>query len=513
MAYKLTRMETVQQIITLHSQGEGVKKIARILGVSRNTVRKYLRLWAEWSTSSQDTVDITDLYSDSQSHLELKKHQALEAQFGLMITELKRVGVTRYLLWEEYRNKHPDGYSYSRFCAKLKAYMARLDVTIRFTHKYGDVLSVDYTGKKLHWVDQRTGEVHHCEVLVCTLPASGYTYAVALASQKQEDFVHGINLALQYFGGLPQIVQSDNLKSFVIKSDRYEPTFNELALQLAKYYGIELQAARSGKPKDKAHVERHVAIVYHQIYGPLRDEQYHSIEALNRAIRARLQILNEKNYQGKSHSRKDLYEQERASLRPLPQQLFEIQRSTRAKVQRNYHVVLGQDKHQYSVPYHHVGKHTEVIYNSRQVEIYHGVERIALHKRDRRPHGYTTDPAHMPQQHSRYLEQKGWDAKYFKRQAQQVGPDTLWAVSKILDSKSFVEQTYRTCLGILSLRKKYGSQRLEQASKRARVTGRVNYQILSNILKNQMDKAPILSHPTLFAVPRHDNIRGPDEYT
>jgi len=506
-------MEIVKEIIALYRQGNGIKKISRILGVSKNTVKKYLRLWAERSDPKQADIDIKDLYSDSHSHAEVLKHQELETQFSTMLTELKRVGVTRYLLWEEYKVQHPTGYSYSRFCAKLKAYRARLDVTIRLTHKYGDVLSVDYTGKKLHWVDERTGEVHMCEVLVCTLPASGYTYAVALGSQKQEDFVQGINLALQYFGGLPQIVQSDNLKSFVIKSDRYEPTFNQLALQLAKYYGIELQAARSGKPKDKAHVERHVSLVYHQIYGPLRDEQYHSIEALNRAIRARLQILNEKNYQGKNHSRKDLYEQEQASLRPLPQQLFEVQRSTRAKVQRNYHVVLGQDKHQYSVPYHHVGKYTEVIYNSRQVEIYQGIERIALHKRDMRPHGYTTDPEHMPDQHSRYLEQKGWDGEYFKSQAKDVGPDTLWAVTKVLDSKTFVEQTYRSCLGILSLRKKYGLERLEQASKRAKVTGRVNYQILANILKNQMDKAPIISEPTLFTMPHHDNIRGPDQYT
>ena len=153
------------------------------------------------------------------------------------------------------------------------------------------------------------------------------------------------------------------------------------------------------------HVERHVRIVYNRLYGPLRNEIFHSIEEINRAFLPKLEEHNEKNYQGLDHSRKDLFEKdEKPLLLPLPSEMFEIKKSTRAKVQRNYHVILGEDKHQYSVPYQYIGKTTEVIYTSKYVEVYLGIERIAIHSRDRRKHGYSTFPDHMPEKHKKYLE-------------------------------------------------------------------------------------------------------------
>jgi len=307
MAYKPTRMDTIKRIIELHDSGYSIKRIGRTIGVSKNTVKKYLRRY------ELDKVDVSASFQNElpkfllgiKHQQEIERENRLQDKLTSIVKDLKRVGVTRHLLWEEYKAEDPDGFSYSRFCKKIKSFKAKQDVTLRLDHKNGYALTVDFAGKKLYWIDKHTGEVHYCEILVCTLPASGYTFAYALPSQKQEDFVHGLNEALRYIGGLPKVILSDNLKSFVIKSDRYEPTFNKLSQQLASYYGIELQATRSGKPKDKAHVERHVAIVYNQIYGPLRDQEFHSISALNSAIQKQLEVLNEKNYQGKDYSRKE----------------------------------------------------------------------------------------------------------------------------------------------------------------------------------------------------------------
>ena len=514
MAYKPTRMDKIKRIIELQQEGKSIKKTAKILGISKNTVRKYLRRCQEHKIDicNDESVKVSNLLLGNDTSEEIAREAQLQADLPRIVQELKRVGVTRQLLWSEYKQKEPEGYSYGRFCARIKAYKAKQDVTLRLEHENGYALTVDYAGKKLHYIDKRTGEVQYCEVLVCTLPASGYTYACAVGSQKQEDFVHGINQALMYIGGLPKVILSDNLKSFVIKADRYEPTFNQLSIQLASYYGVELQATRSGKPKDKAHVERHVAIVYNTIYGPLRDEEFFSIEALNRAISKQLDKLNSTNYQGRDYSRSDLFVEEKADLRPLPVRLFEQQKSTRAKVQRNYHVILGEDKHQYSVPYQYVHANSEIVYTRQSVEIYIDQTRIAVHKRDRRPYGYSTLPIHMPEKHVKYLEQKGWDAAYFKKQAEQIGPDTLWAISTMLDSKSLIEQTYNACLGVLSLGKKYTKQRLEAASSKARTTHRVNYQILSNILKNNMDKLTTNEEAKVFKIEEHENIRGAHEY-
>jgi transposase len=507
-------MDKIKRIMELQKEGCSIKQIARTLRMSKNTVKKYLRRCQSLDLDLEaDHIILSEgLYGEADAAA-LARENRFDAMLPRLAKELKRVGVTRHLLWEEYMTTDPEGYSYSRFCARLKAHRMTQDITLRMEHKNGYALTVDYAGKKLSYVDLSTGQVHYCEVLVCTLPASGYTYAVAVPSQRQEDFVMAINGALKYIGGLPKVILSDNLKSFVVKADRYEPRFNELSLQLASHYGVDLQATRAGKPKDKAHVERHVAIVYNKIYGPLRDEVYHSIEQINGAIADRLTVLNGTKYQGKDYSRSDMFAIEKEDLRPLPTSLFKLQKSTRAKVQRNYHVVLGEDKHQYSVPYRYVGKQSEIVYTRDHVEVYIDHIRIAVHPRDRRPHGYSTTTSHMPEKHVKYLEQKGWDAAYFKRQAEAIGPNTLWIVSTMLESKLFIEQTYNACLGVLGLGRKYGHERLEKSAARARQTRRASYQVLSNILKNNMDKREDDHQAKIFRIQDHVNIRGAQEYT
>lgn len=494
MAYKPLRMEKIKLIKDYYSQGYSKSKISRIMGLSRNTVKKYLSTSVE--TIKDDSV----------------RDKILKSLFPKLMSELGRVGVTRWILWEEYIGLYPDGFSYSRFCRKLAAYKKQQDVTLRIEHRAGEVMSVDFAGKKMPWVD-KSGTIHYAEVLVCSFPYSAYTYAIALPSQKQEYFVEGINAALLYFGGLPKVIQSDNLKSYVIKADRYEPTFNELCIQLSSYYGIDLSATRVAKPKDKASVERHVGIVYNRLYAPLRDQQFSNINQINHAFGPQLEKHNGMLMQGKTYSRKDRFEtEERPHLAALPPAMFEVKKSTRAKVQRNYHVILGEDWHQYSVPFKYVGKQCDIEYTNSQVEIYCGPERIAVHRRDRRRQGYSTFAVHMPEKHKKYLEQRGWDADYFKAQATKIGPNTRWAMEQILESKRLIEQTYNTCLGVLRLAKKYSAQRLEAACTKARTTHRINYQILSNILKNNMDQMEPDRQGKLFSIQPHENIRGSDHY-
>jgi hypothetical protein len=365
----------------------------------------------------------------------------------------------------------------------------------------------------LHWIDRTTGELISCEVLVCTLPYSGYTFAYAVGSQRQEDFIEAINAAFLFFGGLPAVLLSDNLKSYVKKANRYEPTFTDLCIQLSTHYGVELDATRAGKPKDKGSVERHVAIVYNRIFGPLRDREFFSLSEINEAINRQLEDLNDRKFQGRSYSRKDKFdEEEKQFLQELPSEIFEIKRSVYAKVQRNYHVVLGEDKHQYSVPYQYIGKKTQVIYTSKTVEIYLGITRITSHRRDRRKYGYSTFAAHMPEKHKKYTESRGWDANYFRIQADRLGPSTRWAIDQILASKQLIEQTYNACLGLLRLKDKYDAERLENACAKAKTTHRASYGIIRNILKNGMDKLPTSTQPELFDIPKHHNIRGPSAY-
>lgn len=515
MAYKPTRMKQIRQIIIYHQEQFSIRKISRLMGMSKNTVKQYIRRFEDRGLSLEDLNNeelSKDLYRPEQKKLDPRELD-IQKRLAKLNKELGRVGVTRELLWEEYIREYPEGFSYSRFCRKLRQYRKIQDSTIRMEHQAAHKMQADFAGKKIPWIDKDTGEEHYAEVLVCTLPFSGHTFVYAVASQKQEYFIEGLNQAFLFYGGVPQVLLSDNLKSYVTLADRYEPTFSELCIQLSRHYGIDLEATRVGKPKDKGHVEKHVNIIYNRLYGPLRNEVFHSIDEINLALKVELDKHNRKNYQGKDYSRSDLFQKdEKEHLQVLPTKTFEIIKSTKAKVQRNYHVILGEDKHQYSVPFQYIGKSTQIQYTLKTVEVYVGVEKIAHHSRDRRNHAYTTLPGHMPEKHKKYLDQKGWDKEYFIKQAQKIGSDTVWAIEQILASKCIIEQSYNACLGLLRLEKKYSKERLEKACSRARNAHRISYGIVKNILQKNLDQVPFKKEPDLFSIPEHNNIRGADHY-
>jgi hypothetical protein len=203
---------------------------------------------------------------------------------------------------------------------------------------------------------------------------------------------------------------------------------------------------------------------------------------------------------------------EKPILKPLPEEPFILKHTSMAKVQKNYHVILGEDWHQYSVPDQYIGKQTKIIYDSDEVEIYLGLQRIAAHKRDYRRHGYTTLKEHMPEKHKKYQETKGWDADFFLRKGKELGKCSFEIMRRILESKTFTEQAYNACLGLLRLSDRYGKDRLENACKRATGSPRVSYRLIDNILSNNLDKQ-IEDQTELFtSISDHENLRGPQAY-
>jgi hypothetical protein len=274
-----------------------------------------------------------------------------------------------------------------------------------------------------------------------------------------------------------------------------------------------LQATRVAKPKDKASVENMVKTAYTRIYAPLRNDIFHSLEEINDAIRVQLSIHNTKPFQKKSGRRKEIFEQfELPVMNDLPSDLFEIKKTTTAKVQRNYHVFLGEEKNFYSVPYQYAGKKATLIYNTKTVEIYIENQRVTTHSRlshyDR--YCYFTDDAHLPKNHSEWKKAQGYDAAYFLAQAEKIGPATQWAIGQVLLSRIKEVQTYNSCKGILYLGKKYTNERLELACLRCHSAGKTNYSMLKRILQLKLDQ--VTQTPDLFSTPAHDNIRGPEAY-
>lgn len=288
-------MHQIRQILELRQQGISLRKMERLTGFSRNTIRDYVRRAEASGRSLGELLALDDgalagvIFGDeSPAASSDPRWPDLEGRLGALSRELHKTGVTKWLLWEEYRREQPRGYSYTQFSLYLRQFLERQDAVMHLRHSPGEVMMVDFAGDRLRWVDPATGEEHWCEVLVCTLPFSSLTYVEALPSQKQEDFLLGICNALAYFGGVSLSIRCDNLRSAVTKSSRYEPVFTEAFELLCAHYQTTPSAARVGRPRDKASVENAVNKVYQRIYGPLRNEEFHSLAALNAAVRKQL---------------------------------------------------------------------------------------------------------------------------------------------------------------------------------------------------------------------------------
>ena len=512
-------MLQIRRILQLLEQGKSKREISRVIHSGRHTIDGYVTRIEQTGMDLPSLLKLADnnlselLYSNLPESKPDHRYEDLKNRLDYFLKELKRKGVTKLLLWEEYKQEVEDAYSYPQFCEHLKTQERRNGVTMHFEHLPGERVQIDFAGKPLSYIDRLTGEIITCPVLVCVFPYSGYSYVEALPSAIQEHLFAALCRCMSYFGGVPQNVLSDNMSQFVSKSNRYEPQFTRTCEQWSVHYSTTLSATRVAKPKDKPTVENLVHLAYMRIYARLRNETFFSLKELNVGILKYLHDHNQKPFQKRSYSRSERYlEDELPLLKSLPSEPFVLKHTASAKVQKNYHVILGEDWHQYSVPYQYVGKETKIIYDTDEVEIYLGLKRIAIHKRNYRKHGYTTLPEHMPEKHKRYNETRGWDADYFLRKAKELGENSFIIMDRILAARTFTEQAYRACQGLLRLTEQYGKDRFENACKRAVVAHNVNYRLINDILKNNLDMQS-LDQPDLFnSIPDHENIRGPKAY-
>jgi transposase len=517
MAAKAIAMEPVKQILRLHQDGFSIKAIVRLTGISRPTVKKYLRRIQQGGqenlapTASNERSLSAIVYDADTAPVSSPRHEVLLEHFSYAEKELTKPGVTKQLLWLEYKDQHPDGYGYSQYCYHFSQWLRHKEVVMHLEHKAAATIMIDFAGKTLRYTDLASGEVVECQVFIAVLPHSGLIFCVAVHTQRTADLAECLNAMLRYYGGVTLIILCDNLKTAVIRPDKYEPLFTDMCYQLSEHYGTTFAATRPAKPRDKAMVERCVNIVYNHIYGPLRNQIFHSLKDLNTGIATCLEKLNNKRYKGSSYSRRQLFDnQERALLRPLPSAPFTLKRSIQATVQRNYHIQLSEDHRYYSVPYGYVGKKVKVLYDSKTLEIYYDHSRIALHHRSPLTSAYVTIPDHMPSNHRYALQVGGFTQGDLLARARQVGPQTALAVEHMLSGSIYPEQNYKACHGLLMLQKTYGPVRLENACVRALTGSRINYTLIKNILRAGLDSQ--LSLPTVTPLPEHDNIRGAAAY-
>lgn len=513
MAGKPKRMSQIKQLLQLHKQGKGKKEIARLLGISKNTVKAYLekllllKLNVDELLSLDDPVLETKFHAGNPAYPD-DRFEQLKPRLDYYIKELTRKGVTRKLLWEEYRQDHLKGYGHTQFCYHLSQHQYASKPSMVLQHKPGEKLYIDFTGKTMSYIDHQTGEVVQCQIFVACLPYSDYSFVMAVRSQSLTDFLYALQCCLRDFGGVPQLLVPDNLKAAITKASLYEPDVNRALEDFANHYGTTVVPARAYKPKDKALVENQVKLIYTRIFAKLRNEMFFDLDSLNRGIKGKNKDHNQTRMQQKPYSREECFlANEKHLLTPLPSQDFELKYYRRLKVAKNNHIYLTQDKHYYSVPYIHIGKQATVIYTRSMVRIYVEGKQVAVHQRNYTPGRYSTEKEHLCSHHRHYLDRS---PEYYLEKAKSKD-DTFYAfIRKVFNQNRHPEQLYRTCDGFFSLQRKTNPDKFSKACALAMDYQNFSYHFLANIIKNNM--TAFQETETQQSLPRHENIRGKGYY-
>jgi transposase len=421
--------------------------------------------------------------------------------------ELKHPHVTLQRLYEEYKQTHPAGMKRScfyRFCNKHK----EVEPTMRQQHKGGQTIYSDYSGDSLFYTDIETGNPVKTQLFVCSWGSSSCSYVEARPTQNKEDFTSVHVKSFNYFGVVPFTIVPDNLKSAVIKTDRYDPVINAHFGLMCDHYGITVLPARVRKPRDKAVVESNVLHVQKFILARLRHRQFFSLQELNEALWEELEQYNNRPMKDYGDlTRWQRFEaQDKPFAQPLPAKPFTVSLvKDNVKVARDYHVQI--EKHFYSVPYILVGKRLQVRLSGCIIEMYYDNQRVATHQQSCRKHSFTTKEEHMPPAH-RYV--RGWSAGYFLSEATAIGPNTVQVIEKLLKRTDHVEHGYRSARGVLSLAKAYTAERLEKCCERVLVFKNISVTAIKSVLQQGIDKQPLLirTHADPEQIIIHENIRG-----
>lgn len=504
-------MQNIREILRLIHEGNlSNRQIAKSCHCSPTTIGAIIARYQEKNLTWPEVLQMDDTELESKLYpQEINSSKRPLPDYDYIHKELMRKGVTLLLLWQEYKEKFPDGVQYTQFCDHYLTWRKLRNISMHQIHRAGEKMFVDWAGLTGSIVDRETGEIKPVYFFVAVLGASKLFYTEPFLSMDLFCWIQGHVHAFEYFGGSTEIIVPDNTKTGVKKPCYYEPEINPTYLEMAKYYGAAVIPARIRKPKDKSPVEKEVQDVERWIIAKLRNRTFFSLYELKQAVQELLEEANNRPFQKREGSRRTLFEAiEKSSLKPLPVESYEFAIWNRARVNVDYHLEF--DKNYYSVPYQLVKQEVMVRATGKTIEIFHKHKRIASHARlSGKKYSYVTLPEHMPPHHRQFGE---WTPERIVNWSKTVGPNTANLVQKIMTKKVHPEQAFRACMGIIRLSKSYTKQRVENASKRALTYGAISYQSILSILQKNLD-LEVIPEQTQSQPLYHENIRGSHYYT
>ncbi|EEU7751517.1 IS21 family transposase [Salmonella enterica] len=429
-------------------------------------------------------------------------------------TEMRKPGVTRQLLWMEYKAQAGElAMGYSHFCRCYREWKKTRRLSMRQEHRAGEKLFIDFCGPTVPVVNPDTGEIRRVAIFVSVMGASNYTYVEACEGQDMMSWLNANSRCLTFLGGVPKLLIPDNLKSAVKKADRYEPVINDSYQALAEHYGTVIIPARPYMPKDKPKAENGVLIVERWLLARIRNETFYTLRALNTRLRELLTDMNNRPMKGYGNqTRAERFRMlDAPALSPLPLATYEYTEYKAVKVGPDYHVEYA--RHWYSVPHELVGQRLSLKAGQAVVQIWHNGQCVAQHPRSSHEYKHTTNPLHMPAQHRGHGT---WTPERLLETGRNIGPFTGKVVDAMLKAKPHPELAYRAVLGLIALQKKYGKERLEKASCVAWHYNAPDRRFIDNLLRHHREnqELPLSRQDEQHSAISldHENLRGPGYY-
>jgi len=442
-------VEKAREALRQHFElGLSQREIAKALNVSLGTVSSIITKARDTGITYPITLNNKELgsilYPPAQS---AGAGKYAEPDVEYIHREMKKKGVTLTLLWEEYKEAHPDGFMFTQFCKRYRDFRKQNDIYMRKVYKAGERVMVDWAGLTMSFTD-KFGELHIVYVFVASLPASAYLYVEPFMDMQEPSWIAAHVNAFEYFGGAPRIVTPDCTRTAINKPTYYDPEENRTYADMARHYGLAIIPARPYRPRDKSPVEEGVQHAERRIIAKLRKRQFLSFEELRDAVHAELKAVNSAGFKKMPGSRASVFvETEKPHLMPLPPRRYEYAIWKQVRPGMDYHVEY--DEHFYSVPYQYAGKVMEARATINAIEIFHDHERIVSHARNySKTDRYITLPEHMPSHHRAMAD---WTPERFERWASKFGSHTHSYICSLMKGRQHPEQAFKTCAGILRL--------------------------------------------------------------
>jgi len=511
-------MSTIREILRiLFAGGMSYREIGRSLGVSHNTVRRYSHLMKESDLNferyeAMNDTELENFFNTRSNTLNLQKPLP---DFEYFHKELQIRGVTVELLWQEYREKYPDGYSYTHVARMYRKWTRKLNISMRQVHRAGEKLFVDYSGKRLAITNPESGKLDYmAEIFVAAIGASSKTYVEATKSQKVPDWLQSNANSLAYFGGVPAMIVPDNLKSAVLKNNRGDIKLNPHFIDFSRHYKTVIIPARPKKPKDKSKAEAAVRIVQMWILAKLRHHVFYNLNEANTAIKELLEVYNNKPFKKIKGSRSELFESiDKPALKPLPKEPYEYA-DWKLNVRVGLDYVLEYNDCFYMVPYTLVDQYVNLRATTSTIECFHKNRRVASHARLHIAGEVASNKDFMPASHKHYAD---WSPTRLIAWSQSTG-ESIEKVFQILLSKSkHPEKGFRACVALVEEAKIHGLDRVEAAAEMALQIKSPTLSSIRSILRTKRDT---LLTQTIEAdeeqkneeFEEHENIRGANYY-